>query len=177
MGPNILAIPCLLVVVKALSIDSQIFTGGQQAAATDSCYWGGTAPFCDGFCESPYEECGTGSCGDGACCWSGSKKLCCIGGCPSSSALGIKDEKSSNSPEMPGLTLDGHNNDICDPEAEFLWCPLGAKKNKQCHCMKLNEVSARVNPKLLKVQGDEHDDLCKLGAHSHNECGYISSVQ
>ncbi|KAI0895551.1 hypothetical protein F4806DRAFT_497120 [Annulohypoxylon nitens] len=155
MGPNILVIPCLLAVAKALSTGSSILTSNQQDVASSSCFWSGTAPFCAGFCESGYEDCGTSSCGDGACCWTGYKKYCCRGGCPEDSALKIKVEKTLAPPEMPGLTLDGHNNDICDSETEFLWCPLDAKENKECRCMRLNEVSSSVNQKVLK--GGEQD--------------------
>ncbi|KAF8914378.1 hypothetical protein CPB84DRAFT_1759111 [Gymnopilus junonius] len=41
------------------------------------CYWDGTAPFCAGSCPTGYTEEGRGSCGDGACCWTGYKFLCC----------------------------------------------------------------------------------------------------
>ena len=41
------------------------------------CYWDGTAPFCAGSCPTGYTEKERGSCGDGACCWTGYKVLCC----------------------------------------------------------------------------------------------------
>ncbi|PPQ94548.1 hypothetical protein CVT25_012017 [Psilocybe cyanescens] len=45
--------------------------------APSGCFWSGTAPFCAGACPSDYEGGHTSSCGDGACCWSGYKLLCC----------------------------------------------------------------------------------------------------
>jgi hypothetical protein len=45
--------------------------------APQGCYWDGTAPFCAGFCPRGYEEENRGSCGDGACCITGYKVLCC----------------------------------------------------------------------------------------------------
>ena len=54
---------------------------GHQAAedgpAPPGCYWDGTAPFCAGSCPTGYTEEGRGFCGDGACCWTGYKFLCC----------------------------------------------------------------------------------------------------
>jgi hypothetical protein len=38
--------------------------------------WRGTAPFCDGSCLPGEQEVGRSDCGDGACCWTGSKALC-----------------------------------------------------------------------------------------------------
>ncbi|PPQ87317.1 hypothetical protein CVT25_002067 [Psilocybe cyanescens] len=52
----------------------QVAEDGQAAAG---CYWDGSAPFCDGACPSGYREENRGSCGDGACCWTGTKALCC----------------------------------------------------------------------------------------------------
>jgi len=45
--------------------------------APEGCYWDGTAPFCAGSCPNGYTESNKGSCGDGACCWTGYKSLCC----------------------------------------------------------------------------------------------------
>ncbi|KDR84156.1 hypothetical protein GALMADRAFT_133512 [Galerina marginata CBS 339.88] len=54
---------------------------GHQASedgpAPPDCYWDGTAPFCVGFCPTGYYEENRGYCGDGACCWTGIKSLCC----------------------------------------------------------------------------------------------------
>lgn len=41
------------------------------------CFWEGTAPFCDGQCPLGYVGIRYDSCGDGACCWTGWKVLCC----------------------------------------------------------------------------------------------------
>ena len=51
---------------------------GQDGPAPEGCYWHGTAPFCHaGGCHTGYTESNKGSCGDGACCWTGYKALCC----------------------------------------------------------------------------------------------------
>lgn len=44
------------------------------AASADT--WRGTAPFCAGSCLGGEQEIGRSKCGDGACCWTGSKALC-----------------------------------------------------------------------------------------------------
>ncbi|PPQ87318.1 hypothetical protein CVT25_002066 [Psilocybe cyanescens] len=49
----------------------------EDGPAPPGCFWSGTAPFCAGSCPSGYEEEIRGSCGDGACCWTGYKVLCC----------------------------------------------------------------------------------------------------
>lgn len=49
----------------------------EDGPAPEGCYWDGTAPFCAGSCPNGYTESGRGSCGDGACCWTGYKFLCC----------------------------------------------------------------------------------------------------
>jgi len=49
----------------------------EDGPAPTGCYWDGTAPFCAGSCPTGYTEQGRGSCGDGACCWTGYKFLCC----------------------------------------------------------------------------------------------------
>ena len=49
----------------------------EDGPAPDGCYWDGTAPFCAGSCPSAYVERTRGGCGDGACCWTGEKTLCC----------------------------------------------------------------------------------------------------
>lgn len=38
--------------------------------------WRGTAPFCAGSCLAGEQEIRRSNCGDGACCWTGSKALC-----------------------------------------------------------------------------------------------------
>lgn len=38
--------------------------------------WRGTAPFCEGECLRGEQEVRRSNCGDGACCWTGSKVLC-----------------------------------------------------------------------------------------------------
>ncbi|KIJ95632.1 hypothetical protein K443DRAFT_108483, partial [Laccaria amethystina LaAM-08-1] len=41
------------------------------------CFWSGKAPYCAGSCDPPYVEVDRNPCGDGQCCWQGSKALCC----------------------------------------------------------------------------------------------------
>ncbi|KAG2124687.1 hypothetical protein DEU56DRAFT_744386 [Suillus clintonianus] len=53
--------------------------GGQVVTNVQSCYWSGSAPFCAGGCGFDAKECATSACGDGACCVTGYKKLCCYG--------------------------------------------------------------------------------------------------
>uniref|UniRef100_A0A8H7Y0L7 Uncharacterized protein n=1 Tax=Psilocybe cubensis TaxID=181762 RepID=A0A8H7Y0L7_PSICU len=66
---------------SALKYLLQNLPAGHQAEedgpAPPGCYWDGTAPFCAGFCPTGYSQQGRGSCGDGACCWTGYKYLCC----------------------------------------------------------------------------------------------------
>ena len=38
--------------------------------------WRGTAPFCNGQCQSGERQLATSKCGDGGCCWTGQKALC-----------------------------------------------------------------------------------------------------
>ncbi|KAI8520941.1 hypothetical protein Bbelb_006950, partial [Branchiostoma belcheri] len=58
-------------------------SGGGSWSGTDivctrqTCYWEGTAPFCNpGGCDSGIQV-ASSSCGDGACCWTGHKIKCC----------------------------------------------------------------------------------------------------
>eukprot|EP00058_Branchiostoma_floridae_P012266 XP_002597754.1 hypothetical protein BRAFLDRAFT_77344 [Branchiostoma floridae] len=52
---------------------------GQNCQQVSECHWEGTAPFCK------TDSCSRGSyvrrsdCGDGQCCWTGSKIYCCLG--------------------------------------------------------------------------------------------------
>jgi hypothetical protein len=41
------------------------------------CYWSGTAPFCAGGCYPGWSEAKRDNCGDGECCLTGTKVLCC----------------------------------------------------------------------------------------------------
>ncbi|XP_057373267.1 uncharacterized protein LOC130694132 [Daphnia carinata] len=42
------------------------------------CSWNGTAPFCRGYCNSQvYKTVTSDRCGDGKCCFTGTKKYCC----------------------------------------------------------------------------------------------------
>ncbi|KAF4613971.1 hypothetical protein D9613_008159 [Agrocybe pediades] len=42
------------------------------------CRWFGTSPFCAPSCPRGYRERHTNRCGDGVCCLTGRKKLCCL---------------------------------------------------------------------------------------------------
>lgn len=53
----------------------------------DGCYWSGTAPTCEGECNIGETYCGRSGCGDGKCCASGWKVLCCKGNCPNDSLV------------------------------------------------------------------------------------------
>lgn len=48
-----------------------------DGAPPPGCHWEGTAPFCAGSCTTGYIEKDRGGCGDGACCVTGIKTLCC----------------------------------------------------------------------------------------------------
>ncbi|KAI1738055.1 hypothetical protein F4680DRAFT_426912 [Xylaria scruposa] len=74
--------------------DPQLIGNGTRIEVA-SCYWDGTSPFCAGGCSDGYEDCGTSSCGDGACCVTGYKKYCCRGGCPDRKDMEIALERSS----------------------------------------------------------------------------------
>ncbi|KAF5605935.1 uncharacterized protein FSUBG_6271 [Fusarium subglutinans] len=49
----------------------------QDKIGVTGCKWQGTAPYCEGECEAGWSERGRSQCGDGSCCWTGSKALCC----------------------------------------------------------------------------------------------------
>ncbi|XP_078577686.1 uncharacterized protein LOC144862773 [Branchiostoma floridae x Branchiostoma japonicum] len=55
------------------------WSGSDLVCTRQSCYWEGTAPFCNpGGCDwGIYVR--SSSCGDGACCWTGNKIYCCNG--------------------------------------------------------------------------------------------------
>jgi hypothetical protein len=65
----------------AAPADESASPAGHKVAADgpapDGCYWSGTAPFCAGGCPADYTEMTRGGCGDGACCVTGEKVLCC----------------------------------------------------------------------------------------------------
>ena len=52
-------------------------TYGQGGAAPSGCYWSGTAHYCTPSCDAPYFESKEDPCGDGECCLTGNKVLCC----------------------------------------------------------------------------------------------------
>ena len=50
---------------------------GQGGPAPSGCYWNGTPGFCVPSCDEPYYETKQDACGDGTCCTTGYKVLCC----------------------------------------------------------------------------------------------------
>jgi len=62
---------CVLGIVGFLLISQVILIPSANADT-----WRGTAPFCAGSCLAGEQEIGRSDCGDGACCWTGSKALC-----------------------------------------------------------------------------------------------------
>ena len=57
---------------------NSVLNHGENRPAPPGCYWDGTAPFCvSESCRDGYTEAGYSDCGDGGCCWTGHKTLCC----------------------------------------------------------------------------------------------------
>jgi hypothetical protein len=46
------------------------------ANAACQSHWEGTAPWCEGSCPAGFDTKQSSNCGDGSCCWSGSKVWC-----------------------------------------------------------------------------------------------------
>ncbi|KAF8183133.1 hypothetical protein BJ912DRAFT_976732 [Pholiota molesta] len=67
------------------------------------CYWSGTGPFCIGHCGHGYTETRRNQCGNGLCCWIGSKALCCRRGRRSQIYPPIPHHQGSNSPPRQHL--------------------------------------------------------------------------
>ena len=59
-----------------LLVNLFVIGGGLQIPIAKADTWRGEAPFCDGGCLSGEQEVARSNCGDGACCWTGSKALC-----------------------------------------------------------------------------------------------------
>lgn len=53
-----------------------LFFAGLPASVARADTWRGTAPFCEGACLKGEQEVGRSNCGDGGCCWTGTKALC-----------------------------------------------------------------------------------------------------
>ncbi len=49
-----------------------------EREAANPCAWYGTAPFCAGSCPAGTHETARDECGDGQCCVTGYKVLCCV---------------------------------------------------------------------------------------------------
>jgi hypothetical protein len=67
---------CLLSKSNLLVLLSMSIFGSIAALPVRAQTWRGTAPFCDGKCNSGERQIGVSNCGDGACCWTGHKALC-----------------------------------------------------------------------------------------------------
>ncbi|KAI3329903.1 hypothetical protein F4824DRAFT_480562 [Ustulina deusta] len=106
MRPQILAMLSLSALACASAVDTQLI-GSDPQTDVPSCFWSGTAPFCAGSCDVGYTDCGTSGCGDGACCVTGYKKYCCLGGCPVGKALEIGESPND---AVPKSELDGGEN-------------------------------------------------------------------
>merc|ERR1712191_24402 len=63
----------LIAVVHSASIELENTTD----LRISGCYWSGTAPICKGGCREGFTANATDLCGDGKCCNSGTKALCC----------------------------------------------------------------------------------------------------
>ncbi|KAF5544861.1 hypothetical protein FNAPI_9300 [Fusarium napiforme] len=66
----------LVSITAAVAVTASALVPDKPVGAS-GCRWEGTAPYCDGECESGWSERGRSQCGDGSCCWTGSKALCC----------------------------------------------------------------------------------------------------
>lgn len=53
------------------------YDGGSASPRIMACYWEGTAPFCNGSCKPGWTTTKHDRCGDGKCCSTGKKALCC----------------------------------------------------------------------------------------------------
>lgn len=93
----------IVVALVSVTLASAATTSSDKSPASSltgavdefNCYWSGTAPFCAGSCGPPTIECGTSSCGDGACCITGYKKYCCYDAtCPTTKDLKAYDNAS-----------------------------------------------------------------------------------
>ncbi|KAI1762710.1 hypothetical protein GGR53DRAFT_403198 [Hypoxylon sp. FL1150] len=111
MGPETLTMLSLSALACASAIATQPL--GLDTRQVANCYWSGTAPFCQGECDSGYSDCGTDGCGDGACCATGYKKFCCLGGCSAASsalAIGLEDGSASATDAVPKPKIGGGDN-------------------------------------------------------------------
>ena len=68
-----ITIPKLMTSMKVILIVAAVWLAAPLAKADT---WRGTAPFCDGQCLPNEREVQRSECGDGGCCWTGSKALC-----------------------------------------------------------------------------------------------------
>jgi chitinase len=55
-----------------------LLVGGIAQAANSACLWKGTAPFCNGKCDTGYTATKTSKVGDGKKCATGHKVYCCL---------------------------------------------------------------------------------------------------
>jgi hypothetical protein len=65
-------------VLRVMGFAGVLLVGGAAHAANNACRWEGTAPFCDGKCDSGYTQTKTSKVGDGKKCTTGHKVYCCL---------------------------------------------------------------------------------------------------
>ncbi|KAF8960361.1 hypothetical protein BDZ97DRAFT_1834305 [Flammula alnicola] len=69
--------PCTLDLDLSLMFPEGINVAHNIDFASPTCFWSGTAPFCAGECGAGYVATKKDKCGDGLCCWTGTKVHCC----------------------------------------------------------------------------------------------------
>lgn len=62
---------------EAVMEEEPVLESDAPLLVESTCFWEGTAPWCDGACPLGYVGIRYDSCGDGYCCWVGWKVLCC----------------------------------------------------------------------------------------------------
>lgn len=122
------------------------------------CRWRGRAPFCNGECSPGECQVQRSRCGNGQCCTTGGKRLCCR---PAEWAAGVADHDDDNQPALADSSVAGIGspaagpaddgvNDPPDSEycghGKIISCPPGATKNEDCQCIPRDKLRA-------------HDDL------------------
>ena len=68
----------MLATQVATSVEAQQIPPGNQPSPPAHCFWRGAAPFCNGQCKSGERPIERSDCGDGACCVTGTKRMCCV---------------------------------------------------------------------------------------------------
>ncbi|KAF4626429.1 hypothetical protein G7Y89_g11730 [Cudoniella acicularis] len=76
-GRHVFAVPEELMNDIAISEFEMEMEQQNDVGVYQTCYWEGSAPFCKGKCKNGFVETARTKCGDGKCCATGSKALCC----------------------------------------------------------------------------------------------------